>query len=212
LLVLTAFIATSLGGGLSRVLRSVGSHRPQLAAALAGSTVLWATSIFDWGWKIPVIPIATLLLIAVVLTAGEEETAEPAPLPLAPKGVVAVVSLLALVAIAIPFAGTSLIRQSQAEAPDGDLSAALADARSAQNVQPGAATPRVQQALIYESRGEYPPAEEAARAATEREPTNWKTWLLLSRIEAQRGEPVAALGDFRRARSLDPLSPIFAGP
>jgi hypothetical protein len=210
LLVLVAFIATSLLGGVGRVLRSVGSRRPQLAAALAGSTVLWATSIFDWGWKIPVIPIATLLLIAVLLTAGDGGTDEPAPLRPAPRVAVGVVSLLALVAIAIPFAGTSLIRQSQSEARDGDPSAALADARSAENVQPGAATPRVQQALLYESQGDYPAAEEAARAATEREPTNWKTWLLLSRIEAQSGKPDAALRDFRTARSLDPLSPIFA--
>jgi Flp pilus assembly protein TadD len=77
-------------------------------------------------------------------------------------------------------------------------------------VQPGAATPRVQEALLLESKGEYAPAEEAARAATEREPTNWKTWLLLSRIEAQQGRAEAALRDFRAARSLDPLSEIFA--
>jgi O-antigen ligase len=210
LLVLLAFIATSLIGGTARVLRTAGSRRPQLAAALAGSTVLWSTSIVDWGWKIPVIPIATLLLIAILLTAGDKGSEEPAPLHPALRGAVAVGSLAALLAIAIPFAGTSLIRQSQSNAREGDVSAALTDARSAQNVQPGAATPRVQQALLYESVGDYPPAEEAARAATEREPTNWKTWLILSRIEAQRGKPEAALRDFRVARSLDPLSDIFA--
>jgi O-Antigen ligase len=206
---LLAFIVTSLLGGATRVLRSTGSRRPQLAAALGGSTVLWSTSIFDWGWKIPVIPIATLLLIAILLTAGDEGDEEPAPLHPALRGAVAVVALIAVVAIAIPFASTSLVRQSQADARDGDVSAALDDARSAQNVQPGAATPRVQQALLFESQGEYAPAEEAARAATEREPTNWKTWLLLSRIEAQRGEPDAALSDYRTARSLAPLVSIF---
>ncbi len=210
LLVLVAFIATSLLGGAARVLRSAGSRRPQLAAALGGSTVLWSTSIFDWGWKIPVIPIATLLLIAILLTAGDDGDEEPAPLHPALRGAVAVVALVAVVAIAIPFASTSLVRQSQADARDGDVSAALDDARSAQNVQPGAATPRIQQALLFESQGEYVLAAEAARAATEREPTNWKTWLLLSRIEAQRGQPDAALRDYRTARSLAPLVTIFA--
>jgi tetratricopeptide (TPR) repeat protein len=209
LLILAAFIATSLLGGGARVLASRGRRRSQLAAALAGATVLWATSIFDWMWKIPVVPIATLLLLAIVLTAGDEGTEEPAPLPPAWRVGVAAASLLAVVAIAIPFASTSLIRQSQSDAREGDVAGALADARSAQNVQPGAATPRVQEALLLESEGDLGPAEEAARAATEREPTNWKTWLLLSRIEAQRGKPDAALADFRTARSLDPLSSIF---
>jgi O-Antigen ligase len=211
LLALLAFVFASLGGGVARVLRATGSRRTQLAAALGGATVLWTTSVFDWMWKIPVVPIATLLLIAILVTAGDGGAEEPAPLGLAPRAATVAVALLALVAIAIPFASTSLIRQSQADARDGDTAGALAKARSAQNVQPGAATPRVQEALLLESEGEYAPAEEAARAATEREPTNWKTWLLLSRIEAQRGKPEAALAAFRTARSLDPLSPVFAG-
>jgi hypothetical protein len=210
LLVLVAFIATSLLGGAGRVLRSVGHRRSQLAAALAGATVLWSTSMFDWMWKIPVVPIATLLLLAIVLTAGDPESPEPAPLRPALRVGIAALSLLAVVAIAIPFASTSLIRQSQSDAAGGDVSVALEEARSAQNVQPGAATPRVQQALLLESQGAFAQAEEAARGASEREPTNWKTWLLLSRIEAQNEKPEAAVQDYRTARSLAPLSTVFA--
>jgi O-antigen ligase len=210
LLALVAFIAVGLLGGGARVLRAAGRRRSQLAAALAGATVLWSTSIFDWMWKIPVVPIATLLLLAIVLTAGDAGDTEPAPLRPALRVGVAALSLLAIIAIAIPFASTSLIRQSQSDAAGGDVSAALEEARSAQNVQPGAATPRVQQALLLESEGDFPQAEEAARAATEREPTNWKTWLLLSRIEAQNRKPEAAVEDYRTARSLAPLSTVFA--
>jgi len=210
LLLLVAFIAVSLLGGAARVLRAAGRRRSQLAAALAGATVLWSTSIFDWMWKIPVVPIATLLLLAIVLTAGDPGDTEPAPLRPALRVGVAAFSLLAVIAIAIPFAGTSLIRQSQSDAAGGDVSAALEEARSAQNVQPGAATPRVQQALLLESEGDFPQAEEAARAATEREPTNWKTWLLLSRIEAQNQKPEAAVQAYRTARSFAPLSTAFA--
>jgi hypothetical protein len=211
LLVLAAFVLTALGGGLARTLGAGGSRRSQLAAALAGATVLWTTSIFDWMWKIPVVPIATLLLIAVLVTAGDRQPAEDAALRLPLRAAAIAVSVLALVAIAIPFAGTSLVRQSQADAREGDDAAALRKARSAQNVQPGAAAPRVQEALLLESSGEYDAAAEAAEAATEREPTNWRTWLLLSRIEAQRGNPEAALRAYRQARSLDPLSRIFNG-
>ena len=48
--------------------------------------------------------------------------------------------------------------------------------------------------------------------ATEREPTNWRPWLLLARVEAERGRVQAALRDFRKARSLRPHSAFFPVP
>jgi hypothetical protein len=211
LLVLLAFVATTLAGGTARALGASAARRSRLAAAVAGSTVLWMTSLFDWTWKIPVISIATLLLLAVAITAGDPRAERGGFSWLLRAGIVAL-AVAALIAIAIPLASTSLVRQSQADARDGDSAAALEHARSAQNVQPGAATPRVQEALLLEAEGDYAGAEEAALAATEREPTNWRTWLLLSRIEAKQGRAVAAVAAYRRAKSLNPLSPVFTAP
>jgi O-Antigen ligase len=211
LAILGAFIALALAGGVIRVIRSGEASRAYLAAALAASSVIWTTSVFDWTWKLPIVPIAALLLIAVLLTAGDPEPEPERDSALAwPWRVgVAAASLAAIAFIAIPYAGTSLIRQSQDKAREGDLNGALADARSAQNVQPGAATPRLQEALILEEEGKLPAAGAAARAATEREPTNWRTWLVLSRLEAELGNAAPAVRDYRRARSLNPESPIF---
>ncbi len=211
-LLLIGFVGTTLAGGTVRLLRARASRRSWLAAALAGSTVLWVTSIFDWGWKLPILPIATLLLTALVVTAGDPEPDAEPGLPWPLRGAVATISVLALIAIAIPLAGSSLIRSSQENAREGDSAAALADARSAQNVQPGAATPRLQEALLLEGEARYAEAEAAARAATEREPTNWRTWLVLSRIQAENERPRAALRSYRAARSLNPGSPMFPGP
>ena len=118
-------------------------------------------------------------------------------------------SLAAIVAIAIPLASTSLLRQSEAEARAGDLEAALSDAQSAQNVEPGATSPRLQRALVLETLADLDAAALAAREATDREPTNWRTWLVLSRIEAQLGRAAPAVAHYRQARSLNPLSPLF---
>lgn len=90
------------------------------------------------------------------------------------------------------------------------MPAALRAARGAESAQPGAATPRLQQALLLEAEGSLDEAALAARAATERESTNWRTWLVLSRLEAARGRALAALRAYRRARSLNPRSPVFA--
>ena len=121
-----------------------------------------------------------------------------------------IVAIAAIIAIAIPLASTSLVRQSEAKAREGDLAGALEKARSAQNAQPDAASPRLQEALVLEAEGDLGAAAAAARAATERESTNWRTWLVLSRIEAEDGRAAAAVRDYRRARSLNPRSILFA--
>jgi Flp pilus assembly protein TadD len=64
---------------------------------------------------------------------------------------------------------------------------------------------------VLEAEGDLALAATAARGATQRESTNWRTWMVLSRIEAKRGRASAAVRDYRKAKSLDPLSPLFAG-
>jgi len=209
LLILAAFLAVVLVGGARNVLRA-GPSRPELAAALAGCAAFCLTAVFDWMWQIPVLAVA-LLLLAVVLVSAEEhsEDVETPGLTLPPRFGVVVAALVAIIAIAIPLASTSLLRESEADARAGDSSAALDAARSAQNVQPYAASPRLQQALLLESQGDLSAAAEAAEAATERESTNWRTWLVLSRIEAELGDAPAAVRYYRKARSLNPFSELF---
>jgi tetratricopeptide (TPR) repeat protein len=110
----------------------------------------------------------------------------------------------------VPLSSSVLVRQSQADARAGDLTAALQKARSAQNAQPGAASPRLQEALLLEAGGDLDGAALAAQAAIDRERTNWRGWFVQSRIEAERGRPRAALRAYRKASSLNPRSPIFA--
>jgi cytochrome c-type biogenesis protein CcmH/NrfG len=62
---------------------------------------------------------------------------------------------------------------------------------------------------VLEQGGELPAAAAAAEAATERESTNWRTWLVLSRIEAERGRAAASVRAYREARSLNPRSELF---
>jgi cytochrome c-type biogenesis protein CcmH/NrfG len=64
---------------------------------------------------------------------------------------------------------------------------------------------------VLELERRFPAAAAAAAQATRAEPTDWRTWLVRSRIDAERGAPAAALAAYRRARSLDPRSPVFTG-
>jgi hypothetical protein len=203
-------LAILIGGGV--LAAGAGPQaRPWLAAALAGCVAFCVTASFDWMWQIPVLPVALLLLASVLVTAGDGsreggKSGFATPLRVA----FIAVAIAAIVAIAIPLSSSSLLRQSQTDAREGNPAAALSAARSAQNAQPDAASPRVQEALLLESAGNLPAAATAARAATERESTNWRNWLVLSRIEAKQGHAAAAVRAYAKAKSLNPRSPLFA--
>src|SRR5262249_16833376 len=121
-----------------------------------------------------------------------------------------VLAVACLFAIAIPMATVSTVRQSQAAVSSGDPALALADARAAVNLQPGAASAQIQLALVLEQQGRLVKAPTAARAASRDEPDNWSAWLVVSRLEAEAGHPSASVAAYRRSRSLNPRSPLFA--
>jgi len=210
LLLYAGFIALVLGAGTVLAIRAGPGLRSPLAAALAGLVAFYLTAAVDWSWQMPVLPVAALMLAALLVSAVASAPDGERAWGRWPVRIgIALAALVAVVAIAVPLASTSLIRDSEAAVRAGDLEGALADARSAENVEPSAATPRLQQALVLELQGNLPAAADAARAATERESTNWRTWLVLSRVEAQRGNVDAALAAYREARSMNPLSPLF---
>lgn len=205
---LIAFLALITLGGLYRLINAAERQRGQLAAALGGCFAFCLAAGFDWVWQIPVIPIAFLLLGATIISAGSGKHIQG--LPWRGRLAVTVLSVLALIAIAVPLASVSLVRQSQADARSGNLDTALSKAMTAQDIQPSAASPYLQEALISELQGSLNRAAAAARVATSKEPTNWRTWLVLSRIEAERQHVDQSISAYRRALALNPRSPLLS--
>lgn len=187
-----------------------------LAAATAGALAFAIAAGLDWAWELTVMPVCFLLLAAVILGRDTgpdaERDAEPASgrMRFVPRGILAGLAVAALIAVAIPYAGLTSVDESQADVRSSSLQSALADANTATDVQPYAASPYLQQALVYEVGGDYDAAADAAAKATEEEPTNWRTWFILSRIETERGDPKAAVAAYEKARSLNPKSLLFS--
>jgi Tfp pilus assembly protein PilF len=118
----------------------------------------------------------------------------------------------ALAAIAVPLATTAAVRSSQTAARTGDYGAALGYLLAAERVEPAAASPRLEQALVYEQAGALPAANRAIDEASSRQPTDWRIWLVASRLAAELGRPGLAVSEYRRARSLNPTSVLFRQP
>ena len=181
-------------------------NRPWLAAAAAAAVAFTISAAIDWTWELAVVPVCFLLLAAAVLGDVQKVVQRQSR---SGRTVLIGLSALALIVIAIPLAGASAVRTSQSHVNANDLDQALDSARNGADIEPWAASPHLQEALVLELRGEAEAAAAAARAATDDEPTNWRTWLVLSRIEAFRGNADEAVAAYRRARSLNPRSALF---
>jgi tetratricopeptide (TPR) repeat protein len=157
--------------------------------------------------------VAFVLLAAAVLrtSAGARQQAERRTgKSVKARIALAALALVSLVVIAMPMLAVRDVRQSQADARAGRLDSALDAARSAERFEGFAAGPTLQRALVLEAQGNFEAAAAAAQDATRKESTNWRTWFTLSRIEAERGRPEAAVDAYRTARALNPRSALFA--
>jgi O-antigen ligase len=207
LLLIGGFVVGVIAFGVRGAASSDPASRPWLAAATAASVGFGVAAAVDWVWELAVVPVAFLLLAAAILTHRRPaRNGEPRALT---RIVIAVSAIVAIVAIAVPLAGTLYVRASKQDVDQGRLDIALDEARRATEIQPWAASSHLQEALVLELQGNLDAAATAARAATEDEPTNWRTWLVLSRIETYRGESAAGVDAYREARDLNPRSPLF---
>jgi len=211
--VLLGFFLLVIGAAVRLVTRSRYEARIRAAGVVAGLVAFSVSAAFDWIWQVPVLPAAFLLLAAAVLAPGSRSAAARSLTGIRGRIAIRVGSVVlafaCLVAIGVPLATTTAVRQSQAAVTSGNTALALADARAAVRVQPGAASAQTQLALVLELEHNLRGALAAGDRATRDEPDNWSTWLVVSRLEAEAGDPAASLAAYRRARSLNPHSPIF---
>jgi O-antigen ligase len=214
LALLLGLFALLIGAAIRHVRRTRHEARAR-AAAVAAALVAFAISAgVDWVWQVPVLPAAFLLLGAAVLAPVARERIEGASirrgLPWMARAGAVVIALACLVAITVPLAATTAVRRSQAASANGNTALALADARDALRIEPGAESAQLQVALVLEERHDFAGALTAVRRATADESTDWSAWLVRSRIEAEAGHQQASVQAYLRARSLNPRSPLFA--
>jgi tetratricopeptide (TPR) repeat protein len=160
----------------------------------------------DWMWQSTAVSVLALAAVAVVAARlSEGRRAWRWPLR---AGIV----VLALVAGLVQVPGllsTLEVGRSQAAERAGHPRQALAWADDAVSAEPWSATAYEQRALVLEAAGRLGPASAAERRAVAHEPTNYVHWLLLARIQTERGRYVLALADYQHARRLGRLADVF---
>lgn len=170
----------------------------------------------DWNWQLGALMVAGMTLAAVPLSvAGDasmpERQMRTQRKRLASAVGVAAVSIGSIVVLALALVAPQSVDASRSAAARGDLSSAVREAAAGENAAGFAATPALQRALVEEQAGNLAGAEAAARRAAQRTPDDWRPWFLIARIATARGADGRAIAAFRRAKSLNPESPIL-GP
>jgi hypothetical protein len=215
LLLLGGLLLWLLGVAVARSLRAPPELRLWIGGAAGGVAAFMTSAALEWVWELAAIAVAVMLLGAVIVAGRDDVPAAldpPGPVRPAPRILLALLALACLGAVLIPLSAAVSTRESRSAAARGDLTAALRDSRAAEQLQPYAATPHLQRALLLEEAGALAPAATAAAAATADEPTNWRTWLVRARIDARRGASAPAVDELRRARRLNPRSDLFTAP
>ena len=208
LLLGAAFMLLLLSSALT--LRRLDTVARWLAAgALAGVAAFAFSAGVDWMWELPVVPLAVLALAAAAFACTRAGDGTPRTPGRGRRIAFAVVALVPIGLLLVVLAGASSVEQSRASARAGALPAALEQAVDAHAIDPGAATPLLQAALVREAAGNTAGAAADARQAARREPDNWRAWYVLSRLEAKGGNAGASVAAFRKARALNPRHPLF---
>jgi hypothetical protein len=212
------FVMTAIGGAV-RALKSSGTHRTLIATAAAAVFAFCAAASFDWIWQIGVVPMAMMLLAAVTFVPEHQPVGQSAASgPRAssalrrrpsPRLLLAPAAVLALILIAIPLSSTIAVTASQNAVRSGNLKQALTDANTAQAIEPGAASPYLQQALVLEQANDVSGATAAIQRAIAREPDNYALWTAAARFATEADHPQQAIADWKRALKLFPNFPLL---
>jgi tetratricopeptide (TPR) repeat protein len=208
-----------LGAAAVFVGRRLRALAPDAQVSVAGAAALvcgYAVAAgIDWMWELTAVSVVAFAALAVAVGASEPDAA-PARMrrrrrPLLALGAASLAAgWLAICAAALPLLTHLEIGASQAAAREGRTVAALKTARSAVRLQPWAAQPYLQLALVSEQSGRLAVAETAIRRAIDRSPDDWHLWLVRTRIATKQGRIEEARRSLRRARALNPRSPLFS--
>ena len=180
--IVLALVVTGLVVGVRRAQRADGDVRVTVAALTAAFAAFAAAAAFEWVWELTVVSVVAVAALALV--AGQAAAA-PAPLravdadarprrsPGHRAGLVVASLLVAWILIigqAVPLLAQRQIAESQEAVQDGDLDRALDAAAAARDIQPWAASPYLQLALV--SRGMQEAPAHRLRSTTRSTATN----------------------------------------
>jgi O-antigen ligase len=203
-----ALLLTALGAGVVAGVRLARhSAQPTVVAALFAAYVGYLLAVaIDWMWELTVVTVVGIALLALLVTFRRDARTPAADGPRDfGAGLTALAAAWILLCLqAIPLLADFKVRESRAAAADGRIGHAAKAARAASSLEPWAATPYLQLALVAEQADDLRQARVQIGEAIERDPRDWRLWLVSARLEAKSGAIAAARRSLAHAEALSP--------
>jgi hypothetical protein len=216
LLLLVGALAYGGVGATRNVLRRTGEERVVAASLVGGVAGFYLGAGLEWIWQIPAVAgVGVICLGLLTGPAGASVALESARsrsrrLPRFALGLGALaLGWFVLCAQAVPWLVDLQLKASAAASERGDGRASLRHALDARRIQPWAASPYLQLALVEEQRGDLKASRKWIDSAIDRDSIDWRLWLVAARLATKAGDMPAARTNLLRAESLNPRSPLF---
>lgn len=208
---LLLIVAVSIGAlALALAVRRRAQRSQSTAAAVAfgaAFVVYLLHASVDWMWESTAV---TVLALGGVAVLGARLGKGRLRLGVAVRSALAVIAAVAGIVQLPGLLSTAAIRRSQSAEGSGNARLALSWAAQAVKAESWSASAYEQRGLVLESAGRLAQAAADLNRAISHEPTNYTHWLVLARIETERGQLDVAVRDYDRARQLRPLASVFA--
>jgi hypothetical protein len=204
---------------VSRARRTPRNERATVAALAAVLAAFLVGAGIEWIWQLPAV--SGIALVCLGLLTGSA-TAVHAPRSVdgrakgvprrrfVPAAAVLLIGWLLICAQAVPWLTELQLQASASAVRRNDGAAALRRAIDAKNLEPWAPSPYLQLALVQEQLGRLAAARGWIREAIDRNPSDWRLWVVSARIDTKADDIPAARQSLRRAKALNPRSPLFA--
>jgi hypothetical protein len=214
---LLAFLVSCLVTGARRLAGRPEGERAAVAVLLALVAAFLFEAGIDWMWELTAVSVVAVFALGLLTGPATERELTGLQAAEARRGrpllriALAAIAFGLIVAEAIPLLANMEVRRSQEAVVSGNLGEALDRAQSARSIQPWAASPYLQLALVQELGGRIDEAERSIETALANDRSDWRLWLVAARIQTKAGDIEAARASLAKARQLNPKSELFAG-
>jgi hypothetical protein len=210
-LLLVGAFASGIATATRRLPHAGTAEQASIAALLGAFTAYAIGAAVDWMWELTAVTVVGVAVLGLLTgPATLPDRTAPSPRRLVSAIAIVLAGLAIVVLEVVPLLGQVEVSASQADIRAGRTGPARAHAVAATKIEPWAASPYLQLALVEEAAGRLAAARRAVTQSIRRDRDDWRPWYAASRIEARLGDGGLARHDLLRARALNPRSPLLA--
>jgi hypothetical protein len=201
-LLLFAGFVVAVGLAARRVLSAGRRGDAGILTAVAVTGAVGAT--VDWTWEIPAV-FGPAIVCCALLAASAPSTRPPRAVPWIGFGAV-IAAWIGMVAAGVVMLTHIELDRSRDAAAAGDVPTAIDRARAARAIQPWAAEPYTQLALLEAQRGDIPRALDYLKGAETRDENDWRLFAIEATLHQRTGDGAAVAADLERAQAVSPVA------